>query len=99
MANGVIGVYSAVYDLEKNKLHIDYNKNRTSTETISKAVAAAGHDTNLHKADDAVYEVPPACCHYRKQKQLFNIYILKKQNNEKVFILICSCNSSIVHCM
>jgi len=33
--------------------------------TISKALAAVGHDTDRHKADDAVYEALPGCCHYR----------------------------------
>lgn len=65
-AGGVIGVYSAVYDLKNQELHLDFNSNRTSVETISKAIAAVGHDTNLHKADNAVYEALPSCCHYRK---------------------------------
>lgn len=65
-AEGIIGVYSAVWNLENQELHIDYNKDKTTVETISKAIATVGHDTNLHQADDAVYEALPACCHYRK---------------------------------
>lgn len=65
-AKGVIGVYSAIYDLKNHELHLDYNANKTSLDAISKAIATVGHDTNLHKADDAVYEALPACCHYRK---------------------------------
>ncbi len=62
---GIIGVYSAQYDLETQQLQVDYNSHRTSLETISQAIAAVGHDTNLHKADDEVYEALPGCCHYR----------------------------------
>jgi hypothetical protein len=35
-------------------------------ETVQKAIAGAGHDTELFKAGDEMYNALPACCHYRK---------------------------------
>lgn len=66
--SGLIGVYSASYNLTTQELKVDYNKNRTDISVISKALAAVGHDTNLDKAPDKVYNDLPACCHYRKKK-------------------------------
>ena len=60
------GVTLASYSLEGEQLHIHYIDGKTSVDEISKALAAVGHDTDLHKADDAVYEALPGCCHYRK---------------------------------
>ena len=65
-AKGVNGVIAAVWDLKSQELHLDFDDKKTSVETISKAIAAVGHDTKLHKADDKVYEALPACCLYRK---------------------------------
>lgn len=65
-AKGVNGVIAAVWDLKSHELHLDFDDKKTSVEAISKAIAAVGHDTELHKADDKVYEALPACCLYRK---------------------------------
>lgn len=65
-AKGINGVYSAVWDLKSRELHFDFDKDKTSIDAISKAIAAVGHDTEKHKADDKVYEALPACCKYRE---------------------------------
>lgn len=65
-ANEIEGVTLAEYNLEGEELHIHFAANKTSLDEISKALAAVGHDTEAHKADDAVYEALPGCCHYRK---------------------------------
>lgn len=64
-AQSVVGVYSAVWSDEHQQLKVSYDSKRASKESISKAVAKAGHDTDFHKADDAVYESLPGCCQYR----------------------------------
>lgn len=65
-ARGINGVYSAVWNLKSRELHLDFDKDKTSIDAISKAIAAVGHDTEKHKADDKVYEALPACCKYRE---------------------------------
>lgn len=64
--NGIEGVTQASYSLEDQKLHLHFAANKTNLDAIGQALAAVGHDTDNHKADDAVYEALPGCCHYRK---------------------------------
>ena len=64
--NGVEGVTLAEYNLDGEELHVHFAANKTNLDEIAKTLAAVGHDTEAHKADDAVYEALPGCCHYRK---------------------------------
>ena len=64
-ALAVKGVSLAKYNLENQSLQFEYDANQTNVDAISKALAAVGHDTDKHKADDAVYAALPGCCHYR----------------------------------
>jgi hypothetical protein len=36
-------------------------------ESIHLAIAKVGHDTDLLKADDKVYEALPGCCQYDRE--------------------------------
>lgn len=65
-AKSVEGVASAVWNKEKQQLHVHYDAAKTSLEAISKAVAKSGHDTDKDKAADKTYDALPACCKYRK---------------------------------
>ena len=65
-AKGVEGVSFASWDMEKQELHLNFDPDKTSIETVSKAIAAAGHDTDKDKAPDEVYNALPACCKYRE---------------------------------
>ncbi len=64
-AKTVKGVFSVHWDKGAKELHLDFDEKQTSLEKISMAVAAVGHDTELHKADDDVYESLHGCCKYR----------------------------------
>ena len=64
-ARGINGVHAAVWDLKSKELHLDFDDKKATLQEISKAIAAVGHDTNLHKAEDSVYQALPACCLYR----------------------------------
>lgn len=64
-ACSVVGVYSAEWNDEEQQVAVRYDSRRASKDAISKAIAKSGHDTDLHKADDAVYEALPGCCQYR----------------------------------
>lgn len=65
-AKGVEGVSSAMWDIEKKELHLNFNPHQTNLDAISKAIAKAGHDTDRDKADQAAYDALPDCCKYRK---------------------------------
>lgn len=63
-AMSVNGVIAANWDVDAKVVHLDFDANVTSKEQISKAIAEVGHDTELHKASDAVYKDLPGCCLY-----------------------------------
>lgn len=65
LVSDIEGVSIASYDLESRELHLHFDPNKTNIDDISKALAEAGHDTDLYKADDEVYNALPGCCHYR----------------------------------
>lgn len=64
-AKAVNGVIGAVWVLADQSLHLDFDSKKTSADTVAKAIAAVGHDTEKYKADNSVYEALPACCFYR----------------------------------
>jgi Cu(I)/Ag(I) efflux system membrane fusion protein len=64
-AKNVTGVSTAAWNQETKVLQLDFDSAQTDLNTISKAVAKAGHDTNKDKAGQAVYDALPACCKYR----------------------------------
>jgi copper chaperone CopZ len=65
-AVAVEGVQSAKWDRATQTLKIEFNSDLTSSDAVQVAIAAVGHDTDDHKADDAVYKKLPGCCKYRK---------------------------------
>ncbi len=65
-AKSVGGVKSATWDVNSKKIHVTFDAMKTNLNTIQKTIAKAGHDNEIYKADDKIYESLPACCHYRK---------------------------------
>jgi Cu(I)/Ag(I) efflux system membrane fusion protein len=65
-ALSVPGVTSATWDVNSKKLNFDYEKILTDLNKVAHAVADAGHDNELFKSRDDVYNALPACCLYRK---------------------------------
>ena len=65
----VDGVKSAVWNEDTQILTLKYNvfKNNTA-DNVQKKIASAGNDTEKYRADDAVYESLPECCHYQRKK-------------------------------
>lgn len=61
------GVKSALWNIETKQLSVIFNEEKTSVETISKKVAAVGHDTKIVKATDEAYNTVHPCCRYRDQ--------------------------------
>lgn len=61
------GVKFAEWDKKTKMLKVVFRKDKTTVETIQKAIAKAGHDTGEFKADDETYNNLPACCAYRSE--------------------------------
>ncbi len=58
------GVKLAEWNQETDILKVIFNPKKTSLETIHKAVAEAGHETQKIKANKEVYNNLPKCCAY-----------------------------------
>jgi Cu(I)/Ag(I) efflux system membrane fusion protein len=66
VAKSQSGVKSADWDIKTQTLRIEIEPSKANLNDISKAIAAAGHDTEKDKADDTTYNALPGCCKYRK---------------------------------
>lgn len=60
------GVSSADWDKETKMLSVTFNSTKTDAHKVHMAVAKIGHDTDMHKAKDEVYDALPACCKYER---------------------------------
>lgn len=65
-AFSVPGVKSASWNVENHLLSVIINEEKTSVETIKKAVANVGHDTELIKSTDENYNNLHGCCKYER---------------------------------
>ncbi len=63
-ALSVEGVSTADWSKETKQVEVTFNDEKTSVDNVQKAIAKAGHDTEMHKANDEVYNELPACCKY-----------------------------------
>lgn len=60
------GAAEASWSSETHILRVKFDENSLSKEKIQKAIAEAGHDTGLFRADDKTYQALPACCQYKR---------------------------------
>lgn len=67
-AFSVKGVKSAEWHVDCQDIHVYIDENKCSKEDVAKAIAKAGHDTNLAKASDEVYDKLHGCCNYERMK-------------------------------
>lgn len=56
------GVKSATLDVKSQVLTVEYKANKTTPETICKAVAELGYDCGEVEANPSAYEELPECC-------------------------------------
>ena len=63
-ASSVEGVSKVDWDKETKVIEVVFDDEKTSVHKVHMAIAAAGHDTEIHKAKDEVYDKLPACCKY-----------------------------------
>lgn len=60
------GISKAKWDVATKMLTVTYNPAVIKLEAIHSRMAEIGHDTELKKATDEVYQALPECCHYRE---------------------------------
>jgi mercuric ion binding protein len=63
-ANGVEGVASANWDVDKKKIDVSFDDTKTDAMAIHKAIAASGYDTEKVAGDEESYKNLPDCCQY-----------------------------------
>lgn len=61
----VNGIFSSNWSAKTQMLNVTYNPDAISLNDIHEKVATVGHDTELKKSSDKVYESLPECCLYR----------------------------------
>lgn len=61
------GVIKASWDLETSMLQLSINQDIITMDKIHQAIAAVGHDTELEKASNEVYEQLHECCKYERK--------------------------------
>src|SRR6187399_1935270 len=82
------GIRSADWNVDSKMLTLVYSPTIVSLPKVHKIIAGVGHDTELEKAKDAVYNELPECCHYRKKEasdqsqEVINAGITGKQDGK-----------------
>ena len=71
------GIKSANWNVDTKMLTVSYDSSRISLPKIHSRLAAAGHDTYLKKAPDAVYRSLPQCCYYREIESMEDLQPVK----------------------
>jgi outer membrane receptor for ferrienterochelin and colicin len=74
------GVIEADWNEDSHLLTISYEKDNFDIMKLHKNLASVGHDTEVLRANDEVYEDLPDCCHYRSDD---NIHKKQKSNSAK----------------
>ncbi len=62
------GVINVNWDVDTKQFTVVYNGKSANLDKIKNRIVAAGHDLDDHKANDAVYQALPSCCHYREKE-------------------------------
>lgn len=62
------GVDAAEWNTKNKMLTVSFDNSKVKLSQVHAAVATAGHDTKLNKANKATYEALPACCQYERTK-------------------------------
>ena len=69
-ANGVEGVASANWDVDKKKIDVSFDDTKTDAMTIHKAIAASGYDTEKVAGNEEAYKNLPGCCQYNHEMMM-----------------------------
>ncbi len=69
-ANGVEGVTSADWDVDKKFITVTYDPSKTDLTTIHKAIAASGYDTDKFSSNEKAYNNLAGCCQYDHEMKM-----------------------------
>ncbi|HEY8400973.1 MAG TPA: heavy-metal-associated domain-containing protein [Cytophagaceae bacterium] len=69
---GLKGVSEAVWNIKTDMLAVSFDSTAINEEAIQKAVAQAGHDTELFTTEDVVHDALPECCKRRESDKSGN---------------------------
>ena len=72
------GAKTANWTAETQKLQLEFNPEKVSTDEILKKIAEVGHDNEKYTATSEAYEKLASCCHYEREPSF-----LKKETAEK----------------
>ena len=64
----VPGVSFANWDVKSRTITVKFDAAKTTPKQLQQRIAAAGHDTDLFTADQAVYDGLPGCCLYDRNQ-------------------------------
>jgi mercuric ion binding protein len=67
-AQSVGGVKSADWNKETKIMEVTFDESKTNVHKVHMAIAKVGYDTEMHKANDEVYNKLPGCCKYERKK-------------------------------
>ena len=68
-AYAVDGVKSADWNEYTQVLTLTYSVfKKDAADNVQKKIASVGNDTEKYRADDAVYNKLPDCCHYQRKQ-------------------------------
>lgn len=84
-AKNTNGVIDAFWNEDSHLLTVSYEIENFDIMKLHKNLASVGHDTEVLRANDEVYEDLPACCHYRSED---NMHKKQKSNSAKKNIKI-----------
>lgn len=59
---------SGVWDVNEKILSVTFSEKETSLDAILKNVAKVGHDNEMYRAEDSVYEALHGCCLYEREE-------------------------------
>ncbi len=68
-AKSVKGVTSADWEKKTIVMTVSYDPSKADVHKIHAAIAKAGHDTDMHRAGDEVYEKLHSCCKYKRAEK------------------------------
>ncbi|MCU4173971.1 heavy-metal-associated domain-containing protein [Carboxylicivirga sp. N1Y90] len=69
-AKEVKGVTAADWNKETKMIEVSFDESKTDVHKVHIAIANAGHDTNMHKANDEDYAKLHGCCQYERAQKI-----------------------------
>ena len=64
---GMNGVESGVWDVNTKIFTLKYDPAKVQPKEVEAKIAQAGHDNELHVADQKTYKSLPECCQYKRK--------------------------------